>query len=134
MAFGVDQDDIDIAAVGRQDRRKVIEQAGPVFRRDLHQRRGFTSVRIEAYFGHGVPLLALGLNPVSHQPLRVGLAEGDPPDHVLEPFHFGRIQVERTLGVGENERIQDETLGIRKCLGLQNIQAETRDRAGERGE
>src|SRR5262249_2261511 len=51
VGLRVDEDDFDVAAVGGERRGKVVEQAGPVFRHDFHERRGTACAAVERHTG-----------------------------------------------------------------------------------
>src|SRR4051812_44436320 len=46
-------------------------------------------------------------------------------------LYFARIQFQRARGIGESESVDHLSVRVGKCLGFENIEAETGERRGD---
>src|SRR5436305_967828 len=134
MPLRVDEHDVDVTGVRRENRREAVEQAGAVFGDDLYERSGFAGLGIEANLRRRGALTGLGDGRIAHETARVRLAERNTLDEILQALDLTGIELKQALGIGEIERVEHHPAGVRECLRLQDVETEAADGAGEGSE
>src|SRR5712692_10168172 len=137
LSLGVNQGDFDVAAERGESRTNLVKQAGAILRNDFEQRAvGRAGVvkahlRRDANFGG---TLSAGSNAAAQQRLE-RLPGGDHVREILaETMNFGGIELERVVEILEVKRVKNNACSIAVGVGLDDVHAPRRQRAGNRGE
>jgi len=131
-AFCVDQADLDIEAFLGKRGTDVIQQAGPVERHDFDDGavRGTFVVHVDSRFHThlGRPLLRLKFPFHERGDVQFTGDRGD--QLLLQADDFRWIVIERLEPVRKSQRVQDNAIPVCAGIGLQDVHAPGRNRAG----